>query len=73
MRVCTYASSSIGMMASGTLRCLGTPMHLKAKFGSGYTLKVSFQMRNEDKATRFIRELLPSATLLDTFAGAALR
>lgn len=61
------------MMASGTLRCLGTPMHLKAKFGSGYTLKVSFQMRNEDKATRFIRELLPSATLLDTFAGAALR
>ena len=25
----------IGIMVSGTLRCLGTPMHLKSKFGRG--------------------------------------
>ena len=32
--------SRIGIMALGTLRCLGSQHHLKAKFGDGYKLVV---------------------------------
>ena len=30
----------IGIMAYGRMRCLGTSLHLKDKFGDGYTVKV---------------------------------
>jgi ABC-type multidrug transport system ATPase subunit len=35
-------SARIGIMALGTLRCLGTPLHLKKKYGRGFTLTLSF-------------------------------
>eukprot|EP00392_Amoebophrya_sp_AT5.2_P011310 g11387.t1 len=31
----------IGIMCSGRLKCLGTPLHLKNKFGAGYMLSVA--------------------------------
>lgn len=31
----------VGIISAGELRCVGTPMHLKAKFGKGYTLTVN--------------------------------
>lgn len=30
----------IGIMAKGQLQCLGSPIHLKQKFGSGYLLSI---------------------------------
>ena len=45
---------------------LGLLIHF---LSSGYTLKVSFETRNEERVGRFIRELLPSATLLENYAG----
>ena len=32
----------IGIMANGKLRCLGTPLHLKNKFGQGYVLSAAY-------------------------------
>ena len=34
-------ATRIGIMAHGKLRCLGTQLHLKNKFGKGYRLNVS--------------------------------
>jgi hypothetical protein len=36
-------SSRIGIMAKGVLRCVGTPLHLKRKYGHGFKLTVSFK------------------------------
>ena len=36
-------STRIGIMADGTLRCVGTQLHLKNKFGSGYRLTMTMQ------------------------------
>jgi ABC-type multidrug transport system ATPase subunit len=33
--------SRIGIMAKGSLRCIGTAQHLKAKYGKGYTITVN--------------------------------
>lgn len=34
-------SSRIGIMAQGRLKCIGSSVHLKNKFGSGYTITVN--------------------------------
>lgn len=36
----------VAIMARGKLRCIGTPIHLKTKFGAGYLVNVS--VRRED-------------------------
>lgn len=33
-------ASRLVIMAAGSVRCLGTPQHLKSKFGDGYTLEL---------------------------------
>jgi ABC-type multidrug transport system ATPase subunit len=33
--------SRIGIMTNGALRCIGTPLHLKNKFGAGYQLTLT--------------------------------
>lgn len=34
-------STRIGIMALGNLRCIGTPHHLKTKYGHGFSLVVN--------------------------------
>lgn len=36
----------VAIMARGKLRCIGTPIHLKTRFGAGYLVNVS--VRTED-------------------------
>ena len=36
-------SSKIGIMSRGVLRCIGTPLHLKRRYGSGFKLTLSFK------------------------------
>ena len=36
-------SSRIGIMAKGVLRCVGTPLHLKRRYGRGFKLTISFR------------------------------
>lgn len=41
-------------MTTGRFRCLGTPQHLKNKFGNVYTLTAKIKMdKNEDKLEEF--------------------
>merc|ERR1712126_5335 len=57
-----------GIMAFGKLRCVGTPLHLKKKFGSGYQLTVTTN-ENTGPVKSFIKRLIPSAGLTEEFFG----
>ncbi|CAA6672740.1 unnamed protein product [Spirodela intermedia] len=45
-------SDRIGIMAKGKLRCLGTSIRLKSKFGTGYIANVSFVESNPGKTPK---------------------
>lgn len=52
----------LGIMAHGRLKCLGTSLHLKNKFGAGYRL--NFTVRDESRIEEFrslIKEKLPES------------
>jgi len=38
MEECEALCSRLAIMVNGKFRCLGSPQHLKNKFGEGYTL-----------------------------------
>ena len=62
-------------MALGRLRCLGTPMHLKSKFGTGYQLIISLRPEAVySKVDDFVRSRLsPAANLVPTWKGESFR
>lgn len=43
-------ASKLAIMAAGAARCLGTPQHLKSKFGDGYTLELRLGVSTEPAA-----------------------
>ena len=44
MEECDALCTRIAIMVNGQFRCLGSPQHLKSKFGQGYTLVVKMAM-----------------------------
>lgn len=38
MEECEALCTRLAIMVNGKFRCLGSPQHLKSKFGEGYTL-----------------------------------
>ena len=40
MEECEALCTRLGIMVDGQFRCLGSPQHLRSKYGSGYTLIV---------------------------------
>ena len=56
-------------MAKGTLRCIGTQLHLKKKYGSGFKLILSTVPEKMPKAVKYIESLLPpDAKKVDAFS-----
>ncbi len=53
----------VGIMAGGTLRAIGTQLHLKNKYGYGYRLTVVYH--NDTFNDGFIFELCPEAVVID--------
>lgn len=52
-------------MTDGTLRCIGTSVHLKSKFGEGYRLTCN--VRGDvtvDSVVSFVNVILPNAALI---------
>ncbi|XP_047569280.1 phospholipid-transporting ATPase ABCA3-like [Lutra lutra] len=54
MEECEALCSRLAIMVKGRFKCLGSPQHLKNKFGNAYTLtaKIKFE-NNEDKLEKF--------------------
>ena len=60
----------IGIMAKGTLRCIGPQLHLKNKYGSGFRVVIMCNPADAPKATAYIESLLPAGYhRIDSFAG----
>ncbi|KAK3251895.1 hypothetical protein CYMTET_38785 [Cymbomonas tetramitiformis] len=62
MEECEALCTRVGIMANGRLSCIGSPQHLRQRFGTGYRLEVRMSKREEQAA---LSELVRS-----TFAGA---
>lgn len=64
MAECDVLCSRLAIMVNGQFKCLGTPQHLKHRFGTGYYLK----LRLEDEASiqiasNIIHQSLPDSLM----------
>lgn len=66
MEECEALCTRLAVMVNGQFKCLGSPQHLKSKFGSGYTLlaKVHVEARFEDSDLLLFKDFIES-----TFPG----
>ena len=67
MEECEALCGRLGIMVGGRLRCLGSPQHLKNRFGQGYLVELK---QVAPSVVRACMATLPSR-LMD--AGATLR
>jgi ABC-type multidrug transport system ATPase subunit len=65
MEECEALCTRIGIMVNGQLKCLGSPLHLKSRFGDGYTITVRLAGSFPDlKPTKtFFETTFPEAEL----------
>ncbi|EGG14460.1 hypothetical protein DFA_12232 [Cavenderia fasciculata] len=59
----------LGIFVGGELKCIGSSSELISRFGKGYKVSLTIQGGREEDTQKFVRELLPSATLLNSLAG----
>ncbi|KAF9186902.1 hypothetical protein BGZ51_001692 [Haplosporangium sp. Z 767] len=60
--------SRIGIMAKGTLRCIGGQIRLKELYGRGFKITFAAKPENVERASHYIASLLPvDAKRLDSF------
>ncbi|XP_074552265.1 phospholipid-transporting ATPase ABCA3 [Halichoeres trimaculatus] len=70
MEECEALCTRLAVMVNGQFKCLGSPQHLKSKFGSGYTLlaKVHMEAELEDSDLLLFKDFIES-----TFPGSQLK
>uniref|UniRef100_A0A8C6NK84 ATP binding cassette subfamily A member 3 n=1 Tax=Nothobranchius furzeri TaxID=105023 RepID=A0A8C6NK84_NOTFU len=70
MEECEALCTRLAVMVNGQFKCLGSPQHLKSKFGSGYTLlaKVHVDADLEDSDLLLFKDFIES-----TFPGSQLK
>ncbi|XP_048101265.1 phospholipid-transporting ATPase ABCA3 [Alosa alosa] len=75
MEECEALCTRLAVMVNGQLKCLGSPQHLKSKFGSGYTLLAKVRLESEVEETQlqlfkeFIESTFPGSLLKDEHQG----
>ena len=75
MEECDALCTSLVIMVNGKFRCLGSPQHLKNKFGQGFTLTVQLDTNENGEACdsrpiiAFILAEFPGAAVFDEHAG----
>ncbi|KAL3149709.1 hypothetical protein ABBQ38_013538 [Trebouxia sp. C0009 RCD-2024] len=62
----------IGIMARGRLRCLGSGLHLKQKFGSGYRLSIQLQQDSDLSKEGHEQRLQDIVMFVEKHSGAVL-
>eukprot|EP00002_Diphylleia_rotans_P026668 TRINITY_DN532_c0_g3_i5.p1 TRINITY_DN532_c0_g3~~TRINITY_DN532_c0_g3_i5.p1 ORF type:complete len:289 (-),score=50.48 TRINITY_DN532_c0_g3_i5:150-1016(-) len=65
MEECEALCSRIGIIVKGTLRCIGSPQHLKHRYGGGYRLEFRCVPDGLQKIYDFTLKNFPSAKLLE--------
>lgn len=57
MEECEALCTRLSIMVNGKFRCLGSPQHLKNKFGEGYTIIAQMENRDSVSTNRASLEL----------------
>ena len=52
---------TISIMSRGQLHCLGTALHLKSRYGTGYHVDVSMPAEKREAVLARVRQVLPTA------------
>ncbi|XP_036408284.1 ATP-binding cassette sub-family A member 3 [Megalops cyprinoides] len=68
MEECEALCTRLAVMVNGQFKCLGSPQHLKSKFGSGYTLLAKLHTEAEEADLQLFKDFIES-----TFPGSMLK
>jgi ABC-type multidrug transport system ATPase subunit len=67
MEECEALCTRLVIMVNGQFKCLGSPQHLKSKFGNGYKLAIRLNNENESETLyEFMKTNFPSSTIQET-------
>lgn len=73
MEECEALCTRLAIMVQGRFRCLGSPQHLKSKFGSGYALRAKVRCDGRQAALEefkaFVHLTFPGSVLEDEHQG----
>lgn len=69
MEECDALCHRIGIMVDGSLSCLGTPQHLKNRFGDGFQLDIRVEVEHLESVKESIDDLLKGIQLLELHGG----
>ena len=70
MEECEALCNRLGIMVAGRLRCIGTPQHLKNRFGQGYQLDVNTDADHAEALENAMFEMFDNAELIEVHEGA---
>eukprot|EP00761_Pharyngomonas_kirbyi_P005605 gb/GECH01005610.1/.p1 GENE.gb/GECH01005610.1/~~gb/GECH01005610.1/.p1 ORF type:complete len:876 (+),score=173.56 gb/GECH01005610.1/:1-2628(+) len=62
-------SDRIGIMSQGSLRCLGSALHLKNKFGEGFRVSITFDPEHVEESKIAFQNMFPHSQLVTAFSG----
>uniref|UniRef100_A0A8C7BVD0 ABC transporter domain-containing protein n=1 Tax=Neovison vison TaxID=452646 RepID=A0A8C7BVD0_NEOVI len=75
MEECEALCTRLAIMVQGQFKCLGSPQHLKSKFGSGYSLQAKVRGDGQQEALEefkaFVTLTFPGSVLEDEHQGMA--
>ncbi|XP_037068888.1 ATP-binding cassette sub-family A member 2-like [Pollicipes pollicipes] len=63
MEECEALCTRLAVMVNGRLRCLGSPQHLRNRFGDGYTVTIRSGEADPDAVDRRVKACLPFSRL----------
>ncbi|KAL0617246.1 ATP-binding cassette sub-family A member 3 [Plecturocebus cupreus] len=73
MEECEALCTQLAIMVQGQFKCLGSPQHLKSKFGSGYSLRAKVRSEGQQEALEefkaFVDLTFPGSVLEDEHQG----
>uniref|UniRef100_A0A8C0ZP46 ABC transporter domain-containing protein n=1 Tax=Castor canadensis TaxID=51338 RepID=A0A8C0ZP46_CASCN len=73
MEECEALCTRLAIMVQGQFKCLGSPQHLKSKFGSGYSLQAKVHREGQQEALQefkaFVDLTFPGSILEDEHQG----
>jgi hypothetical protein len=67
MEECEALCTRLVIMVNGQFKCLGSPQHLKTKFGSGYKLAIRLDdVKEKDSLFKFMKENFPTSIMQES-------
>jgi ABC-type multidrug transport system, ATPase component len=65
-------SDRIAVIVDGMLKCIGTPLYLKNRFGDGYRLSIVTSASEVKSVIDHVKTIIPSGKVLDSSGGSII-